>query len=419
MKGGGPDTRGPDSGGSDTAVPDVAVIGGGVIGLGVAWRCAQRGMRVTLYDPRPRSGASWVAAGMLAPVTEAHFGEEPLLRLGLASAERWPRFAEELSQYGDLGYRTEGTLLVAHTDDDLRAIERLYRFYGSLGLTAEAQRASQCRERVPLLSPRIRGGMYAPGDHQVDPRRLTAALLRAATEAGVTFRDERVTRLDDVPAGRIVLAAGTGSARLAGLPVHGVNGQVLRLRLPDSSHFGVNVRALAAGRSVYLVPRADGELVVGATMEERGDTTVTAGGVYELLRAAVDVLPEVAEYELTEARAGLRPGTPDNAPLLGPTADPRVVAATGHFRNGILLTPITVDLVAEYLDTGVVPDQMAPFDPSRFTEAARPTRAAAPDSQPWTPVVTGAKRAGTGSARSLAEPGPGEPSNATSEEATR
>src|SRR5690606_12723007 len=138
--------------GGDGTVPDIAIVGGGVIGLGIAWRCAQRGARVTVYDPEPGSGASAVAAGMLAPVTEAHFGEEPLLRLGLASAERWPRFAEELSQYGELGYRTDGTLLVGHTDDDLRAIERLYRFYGSLGLSAEPQRAGQCRDRVPLLS---------------------------------------------------------------------------------------------------------------------------------------------------------------------------------------------------------------------------------------------------------------------------
>ena len=355
---------------------DLAVIGGGVIGLSIAWRCARRGLRVTVYDPEPGSGASTVAAGMLAPVTEAHFGEEPLLRLALASAERWPEFAAELGRYGDLGYRTSGTLLVGYTEDDLRELERLHRFYESLGLPAEPLRARACRERVPLLSPRVRGGMYAAGDHQVDPRRVTAALHQAAVREGVTIERRRVERLDEVTADRVVLAAGSASARLADLPVHGVKGQVLRLRaVGGDPGFGLNVRALLTNRSVYLVPRADGEVVVGATMEERADTTVTAGGVYDLLRAAIDVLPEVAEYELVEARAGLRPGTPDNAPLLGPTGDPRVVAATGHFRNGILLTPITAELVTEYLVEGVVPEAMRPFDARRFAgpSDARPS----------------------------------------------
>jgi glycine oxidase len=312
---------------------------------------------------------------MLAPVTEAHFGEEPLLRFALAASRAWPGFAAELSDAAhlsgpadqDLGYRTEGTLLVGYTDDDLREIQRLHRFYESLGLAAQPLTGREARSLVPLLAPRVRGGMVAAGDHQVDPRRLARALLRAAERAGVTLSRQRVRRLSDVPAPRLVLAAGCWSGQLADLPVRPVKGQVLRLRTPGPPGFRMTVRALAGTRPVYLVPREDGEVVVGATMEERGyDVSVTAGGVHELLRASIDVVPEVGEYELVETRAGLRPGTPDNAPLLGVTADPRVVAATGHHRQGILLTPVTADAIADLLVTGRPPDLIAPFDPLRF-----------------------------------------------------
>ncbi|MQA28006.1 MAG: glycine oxidase ThiO, partial [Micromonosporaceae bacterium] len=323
----------------------MAVVGGGVVGLAIAWRCAQRGLRVTVVDPSPGSGASRVAAGMLAPVTEAHFGEEPLLRLALASHERWPAFAAELSAASgqDLGYRTDGTLLVAASEDDLREIQRLHRFYDTLGLPAEALTGRECRSLAPLLAPRIRGGMRAAGDHQVDPRRLARALHAAAARVGVHFDHRRAERLDELDAERVVLAAGVWSSQFADLPVRPVKGQILRLRAPGGGApgFGLTVRALAASRSVYLVPRVDGEVVVGATSEELGhDTTVTANGVHDLLRAAIDVVPDIGEYELVEASAGLRPGTPDNAPLLGLTADPRLIAATGHYRQGILLTPI-------------------------------------------------------------------------------
>ncbi|HEX2419178.1 MAG TPA: glycine oxidase ThiO [Micromonosporaceae bacterium] len=349
--------------------PDVAVVGGGVIGLAIAWRCAQRGLRVTVHDPDPGSGASSVAAGMLAPVTEAHFGEEPLLSLALAAARAWPDFAAELSKTTgeSLGYRTDGTLLVAYTDDDLREIQRLYRFYESLGLPAQPVTGREARSVVPLLAPRVRGGMVANADHQVDPRRLSRALLRAVTRAGVSVRRERVARLADLTAGQVVLAAGCWTGQLAELPVHPVKGQVLRLRTPGPPEFRLTVRALAGARPVYLVPRADGEVVVGATMEEQGyDVSVTAGGVHQLLRAAIDVVPEVAEYRLVETSAGLRPGTPDNAPLLGVTSEPRVIAATGHNRQGILLTPVTADAITELLVTGQTPQLIAPFDPRRF-----------------------------------------------------
>lgn len=361
---------------------DVAVVGGGAIGLACAWRLAQRGSSVTVVDPAPGSGASHAAAGMLCPVTEAHYGEEPLLALTLTSAGRWPEFAAELSDESgiDVGYRAEGTLAVAFDDDDVRALDGLLRFQQSLGLPADRLGSRECRSLEPRLSPRIRGGARFAGDHQVDNRRVVAALLVACERRGVGTVRRSAARLagggvvlDDgtvVAAGRVVVAVGCWSASLADeVPVRPVKGQIVRLAFdPADPPLAHNVRGLAGGRSVYLVPRADGELVVGATVEELGfDTTVTAGAVQELLRAAADLLPGVSELRLVETHAGLRPGTPDNAPIIGPSpGDERVVYATGHFRNGILLTPVTADAVASLVVDGVLTPEVAPFGVGRF-----------------------------------------------------
>lgn len=386
-------------------LPDVAVIGAGPIGLAIAWRCAARGMRVTVYDPKPGSGASGVAAGMLAPVAETSFGERWLTGLLVESAARWPAFAAELTgRTGlDVGYRTEGTLVVALTTDDLAEAERLWSYQRDLGLPVTPLRPTELRAHEPLLAPRLRGGAIASGDHQVDPRRLVAALRGAVDRAGVTLRAAPVRRLSDLVPTKAsgtapsvtVVAAGCGTAALTGLPVRPVKGQVLRLRAPGGAEPGFRhvIRGYVDGRSVYLVPRTGGEVVVGATVEERGDLDVTAGAVLELLRAATDLLPELAEYELLEARAGLRPGTPDNAPMVGPLPDrPDVVVAAGHYRHGIVLTPVTADLVAELLATGVVDALLAPLSPARFATTAGPAAepvTGAPDVGLGTEVATG------------------------------
>jgi glycine oxidase len=376
-----------------TGPADVLVVGGGIIGLAVAWRSAQRGLSVTVLDPEPGRGANQVAAGMLAPVTELQYGEEELLRLGIASNERYAAFAAELSEATglDLGYRACGTLAVALDADDRAELRELHAFQQRLGLEAQWLNGRECRGLEPMLAPSVRGGLLVTGDHQVDGRRLGTALVAACTRAGVRLHPSRAAELtvdggratgvraEDgtlLTAGQTVLAAGSWSAELPGippearLPVRPVKGQILRLRM--ESHFGRpflsrNVRALVRGGHLYLVPRANGELVVGATMEEQGfDTTVTAGGVYELLRDAHELVPGITELPLLETGAGLRPGTPDNAPLLGPTALPGLVAATGHHRNGVLLTPVTADALAEYLVTGGLPAVAAPFTPARF-----------------------------------------------------
>ncbi|GAA4996004.1 glycine oxidase ThiO [Kitasatospora paranensis] len=377
---------------SDGPRPDVLVVGGGIIGLGVAWRAAQRGLAVTVLDPAPGGGAARVAAGMLAPVTELQYGEEPLLRLGMASNERYAAFAAELTDATglDTGYRRTGTLAVALDSDDREELRELHAFHGRLGLTSHWLTGRECRRLEPMLAPGVRGGLHVTDDHQVDGRRLATALVEACRRAGAVLHRERAAELlvDDgratgvrldggevLTAGQVVLAAGSYSHLLNGLPpgvlpaIRPVKGQVLRLHVPSAYRpfLARNVRAVVRGQHIYLVPRADGELVVGATTEEQGhDTTVTAGGVYELLRDAHELVPGITELPLVETGAGLRPGSPDNAPLLGPTALPGLVAATGHYRNGVLLTPVTADLVAAYLATGSVPELAEPFSPSRF-----------------------------------------------------
>lgn len=368
----------------------IVIIGAGVIGLATAWRAAQGGAAVTLVDPAPASGASSVAAGMLTPVSELSYGEEPLLRLGLASRDRYGAFAAELAEATglDTGYRDDGTLQVAFDADDLKLLDDLRAFQESLGIPVEALTGRECRRAEPMLAPGVRGGLLAPEDGSVDPRRLAPALLAAGERLGVRLVRRRAegllverdaaagVRLDDgaeIRADRVLLAAGPWSGDLAGLPagtvppVRPVKGQVIRLRTPVP-FLRRTTRGLVKGSSVYLVPRADGEIVIGATQEELGfDTRVTAGGVWELLRDARELLPGLTELEFAEVTAGLRPGSPDNAPLMGPTALPGLYLGTGHFRNGILLAPVSADALAAMLLDGPVPEVAAPFSPARFS----------------------------------------------------
>ncbi|MEU9368839.1 glycine oxidase ThiO [Streptomyces avermitilis] len=380
---------------SPTRTSDVLVVGGGIIGLVTAWRAAQRGFATAVVDPDPGGGAAQVAAGMLAAVTELHYGEQTLLGLNLASARRYPDFAAELTEATgqDLGYRPCGTLAVALDADDRAQLRELHALQRRSGLESEWLNGRECRRLEPMLAPGVRGGLRVDGDHQIDPRRLAKALVTACELAGVVFHRVWAERLflvrgraagvvtrdgAELAAGQIVLAGGSLSGQLAGVPddvlppVRPVKGQVLRLTVPKryAPFLSRTVRAVVRGSQVYLVPRESGELVVGATSEELGwDTTVTAGGVYELLRDAHELVPGITELPLTETRAGLRPGSPDNAPLLGPTELDGLLLATGHFRNGVLLTPVTGDAMAHVLTTGELPDEARPFTPRRFSTA--------------------------------------------------
>jgi glycine oxidase len=379
-----------------TTTDDLVVVGGGLIGLSIAWRCAQRGISVRVVDPAPGAGASHAAAGMLAPVTELHYGEEDLLRLNLQSARRYPAFVAELEDAAgtSVGYRTEGTLAVALDLDDRAVLTDLQAFQASLALDVEALTAREARRLEPMLEPGIRGALHVRSDHSVDNRRLMTALLAAAEGVGVQLVKQRADKLirgddgvlgvraagTDHRATTVVIAAGSWSGSLACPdgplpPVRPVKGQILRLRTPPA--YGTvltrTVRGFVRGSGVYLVPRSDGEIVVGATVEERGfDDAVTAGAVYELLRDARELVPAVTELTVAEIGAGLRPGSPDNAPLIGPTSVPGLVLATGHFRNGVLLAPVTADLVVGLITTGSLPESAAAFAPSRFERIGAP-----------------------------------------------
>jgi glycine oxidase len=383
-------------------------VGGGVIGLAGAWRAAQGGARVCVVErAEPPAGATNVAAGMLAPVGELSFGEPELLKMMLAAAERWPPFVAELEAASGMetGYQANGALDVALDRDEAGELRRRHELQQELGLETEWLTPRRCRELEPGLTTNFVGGVHAPGDASVDPRRLALALAAALRAAGGELRTgtevvdgiwdgERLAGVrtaptsadaclshankrrggSDVRADAVVLCNGAWAGQTAWLPpearppVRPVKGEVIELR-PREEGPPVANRNVASER-IYLVPRDDGRLVIGATQEERGfDTTVTAGGVHELLREAYRVLPDVAEMELAGMIAGLRPGSPDNLPIVGRGTVEGLVLATGHFRNGILLTPITAEAVAATLAGTEAPAAMATADPGRFAAA--------------------------------------------------
>jgi glycine oxidase len=360
---------------------DLVVVGGGVIGLSCAWRAARRGARVAVVERgEPGGGATRVAAGMLAPVGELTFGEPELLELTLAAARLYPEFVAQLEEASGeaTGYERLGALHVALDRDEAAQLRRVHDLQRSLELEAEWLPPRRCRELEPGLTPSFHGGVWASGEAAVDPRALTKALLVALRRQGVEvrtgaeafdgiFENERLVgvrvrpatedggarAVEELRAEKVVLASGAWAAVTAWLPDHArppvrpVKGQVLELRRRDDEP---PAHHIVASERVYLVPRGDGRLIVGATVEEMGfDTAVTAGGVHELLREAYRLLPDVAEMELVGATAGLRPGTPDNLPLVGPGAIDGLLLATGHFRNGILLAPLAAEAVADLL----------------------------------------------------------------------
>lgn len=372
---------------ADGAGPaDVVIAGGGVIGTAIAWRAALRGLTVTIVDPDLGDAATPVAAGMLAPVSESVFGEQDLLRLNLLAVGRFPGFAAELEDATGLttGLRTEGTLAVAFDKADHDRLRRLTAFRRQLGLLATELDARGCRDLEPFLAPGVFGGVLAIGDLSVDNRRYAAALHVATAKAGVQFVRGSAARvigdgaieLEDsrvIQAGTVVLAAGWRTGQVGGLPesiaraFRPVKGQVLRLRHPGGMPpvLTRTVRAIVKGTDVYLVPRADGELVIGATQDERADREVTAGAVHDLLHDAMSVLPAISELTFAEATAGLRPGSADNGPVVGEIR-PGLIVAAGHFRNGIMLSAATADAVAGLLAGEQPAAEWQPFTPARL-----------------------------------------------------
>jgi len=370
--------------------PTVAIIGAGVIGLAIAWRLAQRGAKVTVFDKGAAgSGASHAAAGMLAAHLEAEPREENLVALNRASQQLWPDFAKELEAASGLSVdlRTEGTLLLALTGDDQSRLRHVLAFQKSLGLPLEWLTTAEVRRREPHLTPTISGAIFSPQDHQVDNRAVAAALREAVLKAGVTLRentpverivtsDNRVTGVgvagETLAADTVILAAGAWSRGIAGLPtsslppVRPVKGQMLALRMDSQAPLLTHV-VWAPG--AYLVPRKDGRLLIGATVEEKGfDPNLTAGGQLALLEATWRALPAVEELPIHEMWVGFRPGTRDDAPIIGESPVPGLVYATGHYRNGILLTPVTAEAIAALVMDGKADPRVANFAFQRFAQ---------------------------------------------------
>jgi glycine oxidase len=380
----------------------VAVLGGGVIGLSCAWRLARRGHVVTVLDPALGTGASHAAAGMVAPASEAVFGQDALLSAGLVSARAWPEFADQLARDAGrpLDLAPRGTLLVAFDADDASHLARHAHLLERRGCRAERLTARAARRLEPALSPRVAGALRLE-EAAVDPRAVVAALADAfvahggtvlpvaaepvlhegravaARPVGTGFGPGGAAADVDIDADVVVVAAGwSAPAALRSLghpvPVRPLKGQVLRLGTTGDV-LGHTVRATVHGREVYVVPRPDGEVVVGATSEDVGeDTTVTAGAVHDLLHDAVDVVPELAEADFREATARLRPATPDNLPLVGPTCVEGLLVAAGHGRDGVLLAPLTAETVTAHVDGRPPPRPALAFDPVRLCPSPDP-----------------------------------------------
>ena len=378
--------------------PKTIVIGAGVIGLSIAWRLAQAGCPVTIYDKGAAGrGASWAAGGMLAAQLETEPGEEALLPLALESQRLWPDFARELEAAAGLpvGYRDEGTIAVALTRDDAEQLRFTYEFQKGLGLDLTWLGGAEARRREPHLHPSLAGAVWSPQDHQAENRQLAQALTLAARNAGATLHEHCPVQEVDIAGGRasgvvsgrgrdpadvVILAAGAWSRQVGGIPtaqlppVRPIKGQMLALQMDPAAPLLRHVIWLPRG---YLVPRLDGRLIVGGTVEEKGfDDRLTAGGLLALIDGAWRAVPTIEELPIAETWVGFRPGSRDDAPMLGPSGIDGLVIATGHHRNGILLTPVTAAAVSAYVLSGRLPDSARPFSPRRFAEA-RPAAAPA------------------------------------------
>ena len=373
----------------------IIIIGGGVIGLGIGWQLAKAGTDVTIYD-RADAGraASWAAAGMLAPLAEAHSEEPELLKLGCQSLDRYPQWVAELEADAQMsvGYRVEGTLIVGLESDDTHQLRHLYEAQRNLQLDVNWLTGREARDIESALSPRVTAAIHCASDYQIDNRRMVTALQRAYQKHGGVLHGnntvERVVIENGIAVGvqtqdgtqnadTIVLAAGCWSAQVEGIPeamippVRPVKGQMLALQMEDGIAINSVIRTVRARypTAVYLVPRTDGRLIVGATSEEMGfDTRLTVGGVFELLRGAWEAVPGVYELPILETWSGLRPGSRDNAPILGKTPVENLIYATGHYRNGILLTPITAYEVSKLVLTGETSETIFPFQLDRFLQ---------------------------------------------------
>lgn len=369
----------------------IVVVGGGVIGLGIAGELASDHDVVVFERGEFAREASHAAAGMLGPIMEVEYNEPEQLSLNQASHERYPEFIEELEDETgvDTGFRTDGTFMVASSPSEIEEMDRLFEYQRRIGLDVERIPVEKCREIEPRISNYVSKAIYTKSDYQVDNRRLCDALLARCERRGVRLRDHDPvdeviieqghvqgikTSEEQMEADLCVMAAGAWSSQIDGLsdedrmPIRPVKGQALSVALSDPPEIEHVVR----GPSTYCVPKQDGRMVIGSTMEEEGyDKRSTAGGVLDLLHKAYEILPFIYENELLETWANVRPASRDSLPVIGPSRrTENLVFATGHYRNGILLTPITIQLLSQWIQDREVPELMEPFLPHRYQEGS-------------------------------------------------
>ncbi len=370
---------------------DVAIVGGGIIGGSIAFELARLGLRVTLLDRQePGREASWAAAGMLSPGPESP-DAIPLVPLGRASLDRYPQFVAEIEEASGrtVGYRAEGALEALFSGDAERELSTLVALHHGLGLPTEALRVDEARQLEPALGADARAAALLPYEACVDNRALTAAVLVAAAKQGVAIQSgapvialqrtgNRCTGLvteggEKISVAHVVIAAGCYSGRLPEAaryaPMRPVRGQMLALRSER-----VRLKRVLRSERGYLVPRDDQtpqKIVLGSTLENVGfEKRVTPAGLERILAAALELVPELAGAEIIETWSGLRPDTPDHLPILGPTDVDGLWMATGHYRNGILLAPITALLFGEWLTGQSLSLSCENFSPLRFEQAA-------------------------------------------------
>ncbi len=369
----------------------ILIVGGGVCGLGVGWKLAKAGKRVVLFEKSGlRQGATWIAAGMLAPQMELADEEEKFMGLGRDSLRRWPNYRDELEADAGMSvdYRDDGTLFAAFGREDVQQLRELYDDQIRMGLDVEWMGGSKTREMEPRLSRRASAGIYSAIEHQVDPIKVGDALIRAFQKCGGEIRDHTPVESVLIEDGRavgvqledgtaegsaVVVAAGAWTGLLGEMgtlspaPVRPVKGQIFSVQQTGEPLIRHVVWALYDGDFVYLAPKSDGRLMIGATVEERGfDTQPTVDAAVKLLTPACETLPDLRELPIIKWGVGLRPGSRDNAPILGNTAVERLFMATGLYRNGILFAPITAEEVSAAVLTGEMSEAIAPYSLGRF-----------------------------------------------------
>lgn len=360
---------------------NVSVVGAGVIGLATALTLADRGHAVTIYDPHPARGASYHAGGMLAPTAEVVYKQEPLFPLMQAAAAWYPDLITLTRRYTDkpTGYRTDGTLVVAADRADSAHLEQLRTYQHLHGMEVERLSSRQARACEPALSPALAGVMSIAGDHQLQPRAFTLALSDALRNVGVTFRTEQVHDVGELAADQVVLAAGLGVANITGwylgaqpLALRPVYGDIMHIHVPEHQYPLITrvIRGFVRDRAVYLIPRDDRTLTIGATSREDGREMPQVQGVHQLLNDAIELCPALEDCDFIEATVGARPGTPDDLPYLGRVSD-RVVVSTGYFRHGILLAALAARCGADLVEHTAPPITLEACNPLRHCATAQ------------------------------------------------